>query len=597
VLTKIVLAFSGYKIPIFRFNNASNHMRNIFQYVYISAISLLFLTEAASAMTVDELDVEGLGFLRAGQTRLAEKLWVEERSLSDREHNKKGSLRARIRLAGLELGSYEIKDLRKMVASANEQRDACLQVLALQNLAAQSPKSASKTITKQIKILLPSVGKECVGESPNFIDVLTHNPGEGIDASTRALVDFLGRFAPGGAGYNRTLYSSDTVSKILFALVILFVTVLVFVLIGVLLRLASVRGIEREKLRKSVIERLSEGVLGVSKDGKVLFANGTAARFSLRQPLEGSNVKELIALEHGTVLNISEKEIPNLGTFTGIVLRKNESPLPCEVTISKNNAWGSGLAYVVVFRDITERIEAERSQAAFLRELKTSNELLDAYARMIAHDLRTPLSGVQAYCEALIEDFPNTNPDVVALIENIQKESQRSVEYIQGVLDYARSTDINLIPSEINIRTLLSEIWKSLNPPDDIRFDIGGLEVSVVCLPEYGVRQIFQNLLSNAIKYRDTRKSLSTVQISATATHPNVEFRVRDNGIGISDEYLEKIFEIGFKVSNRKDSDGFGLGQVSSLVQRMRGSVRVESKLGDGSTFILLFADCLVRKL
>jgi signal transduction histidine kinase len=543
--------------------------------IFSAALSLLVFSRAALATTVDQLDAEGVGFMKSGIRSLAERNWRQEKTLADRQHNKKGSLRARIRLASLDPSNYAPLNLKKMVDKAREQGDACLEVLALQNLASQSSEPNAKLIKKQIQKKLPSVGKDCIGESPDVIDVMIHNPADGFDASVRALIDFVARFAPGGDGYT---YSPYAVSKLLFGVGLLFAVLLVLILIGVIWRFSRVRIVEREKLRKSVIERLNEGVLGVSKEGTVVFANGTAARFSMRQPLVGVAVQELITLESGKPLEIAS----NLGTFIGFAQRKGESPLPCEVTVSKNNVWG-GLAYVIVYRDITERLEAERSQSTLLRELKNTNELLDAYARMTAHDLKIPLTGIHAYCEALSEDYQLEDTEMKSLIGKIKEESMRSIDYIQGLLDYARSTDINLIPEQVNILIVLREIWQSLNPPDSIRLDTAAFEVCIVTLPEYGIRQVFQNLLSNAIKYRDKGKNISTVKVEAISVRNDIE------------EYLDKIFEIGFKIGNRKDSDGFGLGQVMTLVQRMRGSIRVESELGIGSTFILVFKNCLKK--
>src|SRR5690606_13917139 len=101
------------------------------------------------------------------------------------------------------------------------------------------------------------------------------------------------------------------------------------------------------------------------------------------------------------------------------------------------------------------------------------------------------------------------------------------------------------------------------------------------------VQQLFQNLMSNAVKY--IAKAKGEVIVDHKEADGHDIFRVKDNGIGIPEEYHKKIFDILQSLGNHKDSSGIGLSRVKKIVDMYDGNVWLESKEGEGTTFYIKF--------
>ena len=140
----------------------------------------------------------------------------------------------------------------------------------------------------------------------------------------------------------------------------------------------------------------------------------------------------------------------------------------------------------------------------------------------------------------------------------------------------------------LNVNGLLEEILAAMR----FQLDQAGAEVTVAPLPtcladNVQTSQVFANLLDNALKYRDPARPLR-VAVTGTVRDGQAIFSVRDNGIGISPEHQAKVFEI-FHRLNPDDTPGEGLGLTIAqrVLERQKGKIWVESRPGEGSTFLV----------
>jgi len=99
------------------------------------------------------------------------------------------------------------------------------------------------------------------------------------------------------------------------------------------------------------------------------------------------------------------------------------------------------------------------------------------------------------------------------------------------------------------------------------------------------VKTVITNIFSNAIKYQDLQKQNPFIKIATHVDHEFCDIRIEDNGIGIDPEYKEKIFDLFFRATDQSQGTGLGLFIVKDTIDRLKGSIEVRSKKGEGTTF------------
>lgn len=247
------------------------------------------------------------------------------------------------------------------------------------------------------------------------------------------------------------------------------------------------------------------------------------------------------------------------------------------------------LLYIIVHRDVNRRYH-------YRKELEASNrkntELLTARKNMmlsIAHDLRAPLAAIKGCAELLPGEEEKSRKDEYA--ENILHSSDYMVGLVNTLIEfYLLDTGRNKPSLSIfRLETLFSETARNygmLAKKKQLRLTTGfsGLDV-VVSGDRSQLRQILHNLLSNAIKF--TRQG--EIRLQAEYRDKELHFSVQDTGTGMAEEEKSRIFTAFERLDNARDIPGFGLGLAiaSRLVSGMQGTLAVESKPGEGSTFIV----------
>ena len=232
--------------------------------------------------------------------------------------------------------------------------------------------------------------------------------------------------------------------------------------------------------------------------------------------------------------------------------------------------------------------ELERRVALRTEALQRSNEDLQQFAYIASHDLREPLRMISSYTTLLQRRYAGRlDADADTFINFIVDGVHRMHALIQDILEYSRAggggdekvTDVEVdrILRNVltNLKVTISESGASVrwhDLPKTVPYD------------EIRLTQIFQNLISNAIKYRGERRP--DVVIEATHEGDEIVFAVRDNGIGIEPEFINKIFGIFQRLHGKEyEGTGIGLAMVKKIVERYRGRIWAQSTPGVGSTF------------
>ncbi|MDO7743780.1 MAG: ATP-binding protein [Pedobacter sp.] len=243
---------------------------------------------------------------------------------------------------------------------------------------------------------------------------------------------------------------------------------------------------------------------------------------------------------------------------------------------------GEEITYGVNHRAVTTRIMNER--------LKLAYEELETFSYTISHDLKNPIASIKSYAQLLIRD-QNILERGQQMLQRIADRADQMNLMINAVLDYSRIGRTAMLFRTIKTGSLINDIVRDL----ELIYELKDLKVTIGDTPDVKgdpimVLQVFSNLISNAVKYSQ-RSSPPKVHISGKLVNDKVHYAIKDNGIGIAQPDLLKIFELFNRMENVKDIEGSGVGLaiVKRIVEKHQGTIVAESELGIGSTFHLTF--------
>jgi light-regulated signal transduction histidine kinase (bacteriophytochrome) len=221
------------------------------------------------------------------------------------------------------------------------------------------------------------------------------------------------------------------------------------------------------------------------------------------------------------------------------------------------------------------------------QELARSNKDLEQFAYVASHDLQEPLRAVAGFVELLKMQLTNTLDEKTQKYMNFVVDGVlRMQTLIHGLLEYSRigtrSRQAQPVDSRKALNHSLAHLERSISE-SDAKITVGNLPI--VRMDELQFVQLFQNLIGNAIKFRSGQKP--EIHIDAERTNGDWRFAVKDNGIGIEQEYADRIFLIFQRLHTRDKYPGTGIGLsiCKKIVERHGGKIWVESQPGQGSTF------------
>jgi PAS domain S-box-containing protein len=249
---------------------------------------------------------------------------------------------------------------------------------------------------------------------------------------------------------------------------------------------------------------------------------------------------------------------------------------------------GNIIGYQSTNLDVTMYVEAEKQIGQYAVELERSNVDLQQFAYVASHDLQEPLRMISSYLQLIEKRYRDRlDADANDFINFAVDGATRLQSLINGLLEFSRVRTHGKTFGRVNVKEVLDGICKDLElliSESGAVMEFGDLPV--ILADESQIARLFQNLLQNAIKFR---KEGIAPRVHITSDMKNGEhvFCVRDNGIGIEVQYLERIFIIFQRLHGREEYPGTGIGLAicKRIVERHNGRIWVESKYGEGSLF------------
>lgn len=224
------------------------------------------------------------------------------------------------------------------------------------------------------------------------------------------------------------------------------------------------------------------------------------------------------------------------------------------------------------------------SLEAVRKELQSRNEQLKAFASHVSHDLKSPLANIMALADLLKDDYKDKlSSEGMMYVDSIEDSASILKDYIDGILKYYKADDlINKKKETVNLSELGKDIRQLLLSKND---ELTYSDAIISDVNKSALSQILINLVDNAIKYND--KPQRVIKIDYDSLKGYHQFSVSDNGIGIPEFQQDRIFKIFETISTdySKSSTGIGLSTVKNLVEKLNGSINVDSEEGKGSKF------------
>ena len=254
--------------------------------------------------------------------------------------------------------------------------------------------------------------------------------------------------------------------------------------------------------------------------------------------------------------------------------------------------------------DITERKKVERELVKAKEKAEESDIMKTAFLAQMSHEIRTPLNVILAATPILADELPEGNEENDMLLDSITNAGKRLQRTIDMILNMSSVQSGNYQPDieEVDLNTemkkLIEEFNQLINSKKlELNF-YNKADDSTILADKYTVNQIFQNLIGNAVKY--TPEGYVDITLFGKDKH-NICVKIKDSGIGMSREYMEKLFtpfsqeDAGHK--RKFEGNGLGLALVKKYVELNNADISVDSVKDQGTAFTVTFKNLLWHKL
>lgn len=243
--------------------------------------------------------------------------------------------------------------------------------------------------------------------------------------------------------------------------------------------------------------------------------------------------------------------------------------------------------------DISLQKKAEEELRQSAENLRKLNNTKDKFISIISHDMRTPFSSILGFTDLLLNDEDLTEPEKKQYIQYIEESSRNMLNLVNSLLDWTRiqTGRINFEPMKVELNRLINSAFNSL-------FGVAmqkGIQLfneikneMFVFVDQHLILQALNNLISNSIKFTNPGGKI-IINAFQSELPRFIELIVEDTGIGISQENISKVFNVGSKFTSEgtagEKGTGLGLTLVKEIIERHGGKIWVESQLGKGSKF------------
>jgi PAS domain S-box-containing protein len=363
---------------------------------------------------------------------------------------------------------------------------------------------------------------------------------------------------------------------------------------------------------RQLIDCFTDPVCVLSKEGIIMDVNRgfTKCYGYEREELIGQNALLVSAEEENDNQQFSvllEKAfLGETQKFDWWGKRKNAEVFPEEIILNKSTYYDRD-ALIAIARDLTEPKKVEKELLRYNKELEESNTSKDKFFSILAHDLKNPFQGLLGFIDLLYEDLDElSNEQIKEYLSNVRNASYHTYALLENLLEWSRiqSGKMPFTPTVFSIREEINSVISILDN-NATRKEIKLVnEVDPVLMVEADrnmMHSVLQNLITNSIKFSNSKgrvvlrsrvpqTNINSKSSGETGNRQWLEVSISDNGIGIPEEILPKLFKLNgqYSQAGTANEPGTGLGLVlcHEMVEKNGGKIWAESIAGQGTTFI-----------
>lgn len=363
-----------------------------------------------------------------------------------------------------------------------------------------------------------------------------------------------------------------------------------------------------KQFNEGIVQGVAEAILMMNSEGKITFANPAA------EAMLGYEAGHLVGLPAESLfpdyddslrIGVDGKSDLSMGRTETTVLTSDGRSVSVLANVRSLYEKGVLEGGLVALTDITELKQAEQQLRQYAADLEAQNAELDAFAHTVAHDLRSPLTGLIGFIDLLKHQTAIKNDNQAqTFVQYVHRNAVKMNNIIDELLLLASVREMDAVDLRpIDMQRTVREIWSRLD------YLIDEYEAEVI-MPDHWptaigypswVEEVWVNYFSNALKYGgrsklgirpvvelgyDTPNGADKQDEDEPASMPMVRFWVRDNGLGLTEKDRSQLFTPFERLHNvRIEGHGLGLSIVRRIVEKLGGEVGVESTLGEGSLF------------
>lgn len=244
-----------------------------------------------------------------------------------------------------------------------------------------------------------------------------------------------------------------------------------------------------------------------------------------------------------------------------------------------------------------ELYQTRRQLHTKMEELQKANDELNRFVYSTSHDLRSPLANILGILNLAKLQQPGSINDAQEYFSMIESCVNKMDVFIHKTIEYYKGIRLEDVNEEVDFKKMFQdsiELCNMQNPA--IVFEVQVDQPGVFVCDGFRLSLILNNLISNAVKYQRADESHPKVKLSASVTDQAAVIQIEDNGVGIIEEHLNKIFQIFFRSTDFKNGLGIGLYIVKEALTRIGGDISVKSDVGKGTSFTLRVPNQLKSK-
>jgi PAS domain S-box-containing protein len=347
-------------------------------------------------------------------------------------------------------------------------------------------------------------------------------------------------------------------------------------------------------------------ILLLDKDGIIQNWNQGAEKIKgyTAEEIVGKNFRLFYTQEdrnRGLPEQLISEAIENGRAFhEGLRVRKDRTTFWGSIVITAlHDTDGNIIGFSKVTRDLTEKKITEDRLKQFAEQLVDKNKELEQFAYIASHDLKEPLRKIIAFGDIVMNNFKTGGEKTEEYIKKMQEASLRMMALINDLLAFSKISNEKIEFQKTDLNKIIEQVKEDIHSVlhnKNVQLFIDPLPTCMV-IPSQ-MRQLFQNLLTNAIKFNDktapeVHVTCEKINMSDKDKGVSYKIAVRDNGIGFSPAYKERIFDIFQRIHGRAEYAGTGIGLAicKKIMEAHNGSITADAIEEKGAVFTFILPE------